>query len=93
MKASVFTQAKTELGDKCEVRFDIADGRLAISVLGVQAQPEYVVLRSDNIAKVRELLIRLARSSNGTKPEDSRPVDDEAGTLPGSELSRMSTTE
>jgi len=64
MIATIHTDALTELGDKCEVKFDIKEESMIIRVLGVEAKPEYVVLDIDTLQSIFDLLSRLERSRN-----------------------------
>lgn len=64
MNVGIHTQALTELGDKCEVRFEMNGGSMSIRILGVEARPEYVVLDIATLYQIHDLLDRLERSSN-----------------------------
>lgn len=82
MKFSVFSQARTELGDKCEIKFSIGGDALQISVRGVDARPEYVTVMPSQLEKLHELIGRAIRSKHELKSENGRLVDVEAGPLP-----------
>lgn len=86
MKFSVFSQARTELGDKCEIKFSIGGKALQISIRGVDARPEYVTVMPSQLEKLHELLGRAIRSNNEheSKSENGRLVNVEAGEIPRS---------
>lgn len=84
MKFSVFSQARTELGDKCEVKFSVGGEALQISIRGVDARPEYVTVMPSQLERLHELLGRAIRSNDTheLKSENGRLVNVEVGQIP-----------